>query len=93
MGLFRNWSLIGLYYEVFSPRMTSYGVRMFEGYICTKTGKRKIVEVDSYKTPYSHQYEYKVENLITLGYLPKERFLVDVANMNLKIKEIREIAK
>lgn len=83
----RRWMLIGLYYEEYRPIFNTYGVRIYEGYFCTKTHKFKLVRVQRFTSMTYDIVQEKVIRLDQLGYSPREKFLVDVAEILVKIKE------
>ena len=85
-----DWYLVGLYYEKYTPFFSFFGVKVMEGYFNVRTKKYKLV--NKWKTRMSSSYEQQeiVERMELDGYRPKHHFLIDIAEINIKIHDKME---
>lgn len=82
-----DWYLVGLYYEKYTPLFSAFGVKVLEGYFNVKTQKYKLVSKWKMKMLTVSEQDDTIEQMEIDGYLPKHRFLVDVAEINIKIHD------
>lgn len=63
MCLSHSWELIGVYGEFFDPIFSYYGIKVYNGYVCRKCKKHKIVLKHKYKFMHQETFESKITEL------------------------------
>lgn len=83
----RDWCLLGLYYEKYNPIFSPLGIQILEGYFNTKTRKCKLVRRGKIKLATIFEQEDLIKEMESIGYRHKCHFLVDVADVNIKLHD------